>query len=279
MTRSYSVRKICKALEITSSGYYAWLLGLSRKREARRNRLRVLIAAHFLESKMTYGPMRIHHDLKEENEPCSRNYVNRMMQEMGLKSIHKRKFKVTTDSNHDWETADNILDRNFQVKAINTVYTADITYIATLKGWLYLAVVDLSSRKVVGWALQDPMRTELILEALQMACSRRRPEKGVIHHSDQGSRYASFKYQSELLKMGMVSSMSRKGNYWDITPSESFFSTLKKELIYPQESFCSRAKAYWALFQYIEIFYNTKRKHSTLNYLSPANYELDLQKK
>lgn len=200
--------------------------------------------------------------------------------QMGLKSIHKRKFRVTTDSDHDFKTAENILNRNFQVKTINTVYAADITYIATLKGWLYLAVViDLGSRKVVGWALQEHMRTELILEALQMAYSRRSPKKGVIHHSDQGSQYASFKYQSELLKMGMVPSMSRKGNCWDNAPSESFFATLKKELIHPQKTFESRVKAYWAIFQYIEIFYNTKRKHSTLNYLSPGNYELELQRK
>ena len=174
MTISYSVRKVCKALEITSSGYYAWFWGLSKKSGSRRNCLPVLISSRFRESKNTYGPLRIYHDLKEENEHYSRNYISQMMQQMGLKSIHRRKFRVTTDSDHDFKTAENILDRNFQVKTINTVYAADITYIATLKGWLYLAIViDLGSRKVVGWALKEHMRTELILEALQMACSRR----------------------------------------------------------------------------------------------------------
>jgi len=261
-------------MDLTANSYYLFLAGKNRKREARRNRLSVLISSRFRESNKTYGPVRIHKDLKAESVRCSRGYIALMMAELGLRSVHKRAFRITTDSDHKLPVADNILNRCFRPDALNEVYASDITYIPTHEGWLYLAVVmDLCSRRVIGWQIKDHMRTKLVSAALDMAIGARRPGKGVIHHSDRGSQYASGSYQNMLQEQGIICSMSRKGNCWDNAPVESFFATLKKELVYPRKQFITKDQAKEALFEYIEVWYNNKRRHSTLDYVSPAEYE------
>lgn len=267
-------------MDLSANSYSLWTRDKNGKREARKNRLTVFITACFRESGDTYGPLRIHKELKAQLVPCSRAYATRMMRELKLRSVHKRAFRATTDSKHNLPVSPNVLDRNFCPQALNTVYASDITYIPTNKGWLYLAVVlDLCSRKVVGWSMQKHMRTELVSAALRMAIDRRKPAKGVLHHSDQGSQYASKNYQQQLYTAGMISSMSRKGNCWDNAPVESFFASLKKELIYPYKQFITRSLAEQAIFRYIEVWYNRKRRHSTLNYLSPESFEARLSEK
>jgi transposase InsO family protein len=195
------------------------------------------------------------------------------MREQGLKARQKRKFKNTTDSNHDLPIKRNILNRQFKVSQPNKVWVSDITYIYTKEGWLYLAIIiDLYGRKVVGWSMNERITKELVLEALEMAINRRKPARGLIFHSDRGSQYASHEFQRMLWEHGFISSMSRKGNCWDNAVSESFFSTLKTELIY-QNQYESRGEAKRDIFQYIEIFYNRFRLHSALGYKSPEEYE------
>lgn len=191
---------------------------------------------------------------------------------------HKRKFRVTTDSDHDLPVAKNLLDRDFTAARPNEKWTADITYIRTREGWLYLAVViDLYSRKIIGWAMRADMKADLPLEALKMAIRARKPKAGVIHHSDRGVQYASLLYQDALLDAKMICSMSRKGNCWDNAVTESFFSTLKRELIYPIGIFVSREEARNRIFRYIETWYNRSRRHSVLGYLAPEEFEFENQ--
>ena len=196
------------------------------------------------------------------------------MKKAGVSVRRRKKFKRTTDSNHKLPIASNLLDRQFEVEQPNAVWCADITYLWTIQGWLYLAVViDLYSRKIVGWALNNSLRTPLVKDALTMAYWRRKPGKGLVHHSDRGSQYAGSEYQELLEQYGMTCSMSRKGDCWDNAVMESFYSTLKTELIY-HENFRTRDEARKAVFEYIEMFYNRIRRHSTLGYLSPADFEL-----
>ena len=195
------------------------------------------------------------------------------MQVLGLKAIQKRKFKKTTDSNHNLPLKENLLNRNFDVATPNKVWVSDITYIPTAEGWLYLAIViDLYSRKAVGWSINKRMTKQLVIDAFNMSIKNRKTEKGLIFHSDRGSQYASHDFQRKLWNNGMKSSMSRKGDCWDNAVAESFFSTLKTELIY-QNNYNTRQKARQDIFQYIAVYYNRKRMHSTLDYKSPENYE------
>jgi transposase InsO family protein len=215
----------------------------------------------------------IHKQLSKEGIKCSKKQVERLMVEQGLKARQKRKFKNTTDSNHDLPIKKNILNRQFKVSQPNKAWVSDITYIYTKEGWLYLAVIiDLYGRKVVGWSMDERITKELVLEALEMAINRREPARSLIFHSDRGSQYASHEFQRTLWEHGFISSMSRKGNCWDNAVSESFFSTLKTELIY-QNQYESRGEAKRDIFQYIEIFYNRFRLHSALGYKSPEEYE------
>ena len=195
------------------------------------------------------------------------------MQVLGLKAIQKRKFKKTTDSNHNLPLKENLLNRNFDVATPNKVWVSDITYIPTAEGWLYLAIViDLYSRKAVGWSINKRMTKQLVIDAFNMSIENRKAEKGLIFHSDRGSQYASHDFQRKLWNNNMKSSMSRKGDCWDNAVAESFFSTLKTELIY-QNNYNTRQKARQDIFQYIAVYYNRKRMHSTLDYKSPENYE------
>ncbi len=200
----------------------------------------------------------------------------RIMQQEHIWAVHKRKFRVTTDSEHGLPVAENLLARDFTATRPNEKWVSDITYIRTKDGWLYLAVIiDLFSRKVVGWSMKSDMKTHLLLEALAMAVRARKPDAGLIHHSDRGVQYASCLFQEALQKAGMVCSMSRKGNCWDNAVAESFFSTLKRELIYPQGIFASKEEARSQIFRFIETWYNRVRKHSALQYLSPLEYEFE----
>ena len=225
------------------------------------------------ESRGTYGSPRVLDDLKEGGFEVGRRRVARLMAEEGITGTPPKPFKRTTDSKHDHDIADNILDREFSVDAPDTAWATDITYVHTWEGWMYLAVVvDLFSRRIVGWAMATHMRTELVLGALEMALGRRAPALGMLHHSDRGSQYASHDYRDALRKNNIVCSMSRKGDCWDNAVVESFFATLKKELIHRRPWGTVRAVRE-AIVEYIEVFYNRKRKHSTLGYLSPAAFE------
>jgi transposase InsO family protein len=226
------------------------------------------------ESRQNYGSPRIFRELQARGQSCNVKTVARIMRENDIVAKRRRKFRSTTDSNHNLPVAENLLDRQFTVAAPNVAWVSDITYIPTREGWLYLGTVqDLYSRRIVGWSLQERMTRQLVIDALQMAVDRRRPSAGLLHHSDRGSQYASDDYQAMLARHGMTCSMSRRGNCWDNAVMESFYSTLKTELIYHCD-FQSRDDARRAIVEYIEMFYNAIRRHSSLGYLSPAAYEL-----
>jgi transposase InsO family protein len=266
----FPVRLMCRVLEASPSGFYDWLRRPESPRAAEDRALIEKIQAVHSESRQTYGSPRVHASLKGYR--IGRKRVARLMRENDIRPRTKRKFKVTTDSRHDHPVAPNLLDRQFTVEAPNTVWLADLSYIWTREGWLYLAVVlDLFSRQVVGWAMDEQMPQELTLAALDMALKRRRPLPGLMHHS--GSQYAAGAYQKQLAEHGIVCSMSRKGNCWDNAPMESFFHTLKTELVHHRD-YHSRDEARRDIFEFIEVFYNRQRSHSSLGYLSPAQFEV-----
>jgi len=270
----WPVRVQCKALGVSPSGYYAWLKRQPSKRAvANQNLLSDIRRIHW-NSHKRYGSPRVHAALRTEGQRVSRRRVEKLMRLNDLQAISKRRVRITTtDSRHNLPVAPNILDRNFGALAPNQKWLADITYIFTAQGWLYLAaVLDIYSRKIVGWAMRDHMRTELPLAALTMAIQRQRPQPGLIHHSDRGSQYASHDYQRALAAVEITPSMSRKGNCWDNAPMESFFHTLKTELVH-HKNYATKEDAKRDLFQYIEGFYNRQRIHSALGYLTPEQME------
>lgn len=264
---------MCDDLGVTPGGYYAWKKRKPSRRKQEDDVLKQAIKTSYQRSRGTYGSPRVLDDLKEDGFKVGRRRVARLMREEGLTGSPPRPYKRTTDSKHNDKVADNVLDRRFAVDAPNKVWATDITYVRTWQGWMYLAVViDLFSRRVVGWATATHMRTELVLDALGTALGRRMPDAGLLHHSDRGSQYASGSYRDVLRDNGIVCSMSRKGNCWDNAVVESFFGTLKKELIH-RRPWATVRSAHAAIADYIEFFYNSRRKHSTLGYLSPAAYE------
>lgn len=273
----YPLSVMCQALNVTRAGYYAW-----RKRqqappgpgEARREELIGRIRGAHEQSRGTYGSPRVYHELKAQGVAVSENTVAKLMREEGIRSKVKRRFKVrTTDSVHEHPVAPNLLDRDFAAAAPDRKWATDITYVATDQGWLYLAVVlDLCSRKVVGWAMADHLRTELCADALDMALKRRRPGPGLVHHSDRGVQYACGQYRDLLRSQGIECSMSRTGDCYDNAVVESFFKTLKAELVY-HEHYATREQARRSVFEYVEVFYNRKRLHSSLGYVSPEQFE------
>lgn len=277
--REFQVRLMCRVLEVAPSGYYA-----SLKRPPSWHALidEILMARVRIihdESNNTYGAPRVHRELQAEGLPTSTKRVARLMREDGrVARPRKRRRVFTTDSNHNDPIAPNLLARQFDVNGVglNRIWVADITYLPTREGPLYLAtVLDLGSRRCVGWAMRDTMEVELALSALRMARAARRPASGLIHHSDRGSQYASDEYRTELAAHGMIVSMSGKGDCYDNAVAESFFSTLEFELLM-QSDWQTRDDARRAIFRYIETWYNPKRRHSTLGYLSPAAYEEQL---
>jgi putative transposase len=248
----FPVRLMCRVLDASPSGFYDWLRRPESPRAAEDRALVAKIQAVHSESRQTYGSPRVHASLKAEGYRIGRNRVARLMRENDIRAKTKRKFRVTTDSRHDLPVAPNW----------------------TREGWLYLAVVlDLFSRQVVGWAMDEQMPQELTLAALDMALKRRRPLPGLMHHSDRGSQYAAGAYQKRLAEHGIVCSMSRKGNCWDNAPMESFFHTLKTELVHHRD-YQTRDEARHDIFEFVEVFYNRQRSHSTLGYLSPAQFEV-----
>lgn len=269
----YPIGVMCRVLSVSRSGYYAWLKRPKSVRQQQNEELLGQIRIEHKAHKSRYGSPRIHQELRQKGHSCSENRVARLMRKDGLKAKTKRRYKATTNSKHDFPVAPNLLQRDFSPEVPNQVWTGDITYIWTTEGWLYLAVVlDLFSRSVVGWSMNKLMTRQLVMDALTMAIQRRQPSKGLIFHSDRGSQYASSDYQDLLAAHAMRCSMSRKGDCWDNAPTESFFGSLKQELVF-HERYHSRFQARQNIFEYIECYYNRRRLHSTLGYLSPANYE------
>lgn len=270
----WPVRLLCATLEVSPAGYYAWRQRPRSAREQRRDALLVEVRTIHAEVKARYGSPRIHAELVARGHDCCVNTVAKIMREADIAAKTARKFRcTTTDSDHDLPVAENLLDRQFDPASPDESWVADITYIPTRAGWLYLAVVeDLYSRRVVGWSMADHLESRLVVNALALAVERRLPGEGLLAHSDRGSQYASDHYQRLLARHGITCSMSRRADCWDNAPMESFFASLKKELVHDAD-FVTRAEARAAIVEYIEVFYNTKRRHSSLGYVSPAEYE------
>lgn len=271
----WPVQVLCEALDVSRSGYYAWCRA---EESARRQREQELVAEmraiHAEKHKQNYGSPRMHQELKARGRKVCENTVARLMKVHGLRAATAKKFRHTTDSNHPYPVAKNVLNQEFEQTRANEVWVSDITYVPTREGWLYVVcVLDLYSRKVVGWSMSHRMTRELVLGALEMALQRRCPEAGLIHHSDRGSQYASGEFQRVLSEHGIVCSMSRKGNCYDNAVMESFFATLKKELVH-QADYATREQARQSIFEYIEVFYNRVRRHSSLEGTSPETFEL-----
>lgn len=272
----YPLTLMCRALGVSRSGFYAWQTREPSKRARQDQRLRIHVRAAFRKSKRTYGSPRLHQQLRREGLFCGRKRVERLMREEGLIARPRRRFRRTTDSNHLHPIAPNLLARNFEVGQVDgpdRVWVSDLTYVPTRQGWLYLAtVLDLGTRRVVGWNMSDTLAVELATGALEMGLAQRRTAPGLIHHSDRGVQYAAHAYREILERHGAIASMSRKGNCWDNAVAEAFFSTLEFELIEGAD-WQTRAEARRAIFRYIEGWYNRERLHSSLGYLSPVEYE------
>ncbi|MGJ0483544.1 MAG: IS3 family transposase [Methylomicrobium sp.] len=270
----FAVETMCRFMRVSRSAYYAWLQRPVTAGEQEDDELTKLIKIAFAKSRATYGTRRLKATLLGRDRMVSRRRIGHLMRKAGLACKTKRKFKATMNSKHDQPIAPNYLDRQFNVDRPNQVYAGDITYIPTQEGWLYLAgVIDLYSRQVVGWSMAEHMRTRLVNDALLMAIWKRKPTKGLLWHTDRGSQYASESHRALLVRHGIRQSMSRKGNCWDNSVSESFFHTLKTELVH-QQTYQTRAEARQAIFKYIEVFYNRERLHSANGYRSPVDYEL-----
>jgi putative transposase len=270
----HSVNNACRLLEVSRAAYYQRRGGDSSARQVTDGELVEKITAIHAESKGTYGSPRVHAELGHRGLGCGRRRVRRLMRQAGLEGRAKKRWRKTTIADPAAEAARDLIQRHFgPCEELDRRYVGDITYIATWEGWAYLAtVIDLASRRVVGWALADHMRTELVEDALSMAFATRRPEEGVIFHSDRGCQYTSRDFAGLARDHGVVLSVGRKGECWDNAVAESFFATIKRELI-DTRSWPTRAGLQRAVFEYIEGWYNTRRLHSTLGYLSPAAYE------
>ena len=269
----FAVEKMCRAFQISKSGYYAWRVRPKSKRNLENEQLDSHIKTIYRKNRGNYGSPRITEALNNQNIACSENRVARRMHINGIKAKTKKRFKVTTNSKHNHPIVENLLKQNFKAQRPNQVWTSDITYIWTHEGWLYLSVIlDLFSRQIVGWAMSHRLGQELVLNAFQQAVWRRRPESGVIFHSDQGVQYACRAFGDALQQHKFIQSMSGKGNCYDNAVVESFFHTLKTELIY-FESYNTREEAKNSVFEYIEIYYNRDRIHSSLQYCSPVQFE------
>lgn len=276
----YDVRLMSEVLEVSPSGYYAWRKRPPSERAIADERLLLNIRIAHAKSDGDYGAPRVQRELKDDGLHVGTKRVARLMRQAGLKGrAPRRRRPRTTDAAHDHPIAPNLLDRQFDVNgvALNQVWVSDITYVPTQEGWLYLAaVLDLASRRCVGWAMRDTLDAELAISALEMAIMTRRPGPGLIHHSDRGSQYACADYRAVLDRHGLRASMSRKGNCWDNAVAESFFATVELELIM-KHRWATRNDARRAIFRFIEGWYNRERRHSTLDYVSPAQYEEQLR--
>ena len=271
--RRYPIRLMCRALAVSPAGYYAWRDRPESQRAAANRTVLATIRVLHQNSRQTYGSPSIWDALRKQGQHIGEHRVARLMRHAGIRAKTVKKWRATTQSQHSLPVAANTLDRAFTVSAPNRVWAGDITYVWTLEGWLYLAVLlDLYSRRVVGWAMGQRITVELTEQALTMAIANRAPTAGLVHHSDRGSQYAATSYQRRLNGYGLIPSMSRKGNCWDNACVESFFGTLKRELVYHRR-YATRDDAKQDIFEYIEVFYNRQRRHSTLGYHSPAEFE------
>ena len=270
----FTVRDCCRVLRVSRAGYYRWIKHPIGKRQRRRQELTMKVRTVHEASRRIYGAPKIHARLLTQGVKLNRKTVARIMRESSIRSKVTRKFKPrTTDSTHAHPTAPNVLDRKFTAPRPDAAWLCDITYIPTGEGWLYLAgVMDLCSRRIVDWSMAGHMRVELVHDALEMATAQRTPSPGLIHHSDRGVQYCCGEYRSQLEAWGMVSSMSRPGDCYDNAPTESFWATLKKELM-SDRTFATRQEAREAIFEYIEVFYNRQRIHGSIGYVSPEQFE------
>ena len=276
-SHAYGVKRLCSVMSVSRSAYYAWAAANESQKATRDKELKAVITTLFTQNRAVYGTRRLKKVMEKQGETVSRRRIGRLMQEAQLRCKTKRRFKATTDSKHTLPIAPNQLDRQFNVDTPDQAYVGDITYIPTAEGWLYLAVViDLYSRQVVGWSMADNMRTPLVNDALIMAIWKRKPKKGLLWHTDRGSQYASVEHRKLLKRYGIKQSMSRKGNCWDNAVSESFFHTLKTECV-NHEHYATREEARKSIFDYIEVFYNRQRLHSSNGYLSPVEFEKQLK--
>ena len=274
LAADYTVSDCCRVLEVSQSGYYRYVKHPESKREQRREKMTEVIRHEYNENRRIYGSHKVFIELKKRGVAICENTIAKLMSHAGIRSIRVGKFKVkTTDSNHDLAVADNILDRQFEVDKPNTVWVGDITYIHTLEGTLYLAgVMDLFSRRVVGYSMAEHMRAELVCDAMKMALTQRSFPEGLLFHSDRGSQYASNEFAALLNVNAAVASMSNVGECYDNAVIESFWSNLKKELVF-HHKFKTLQEAREAIFEYIEVFYNRKRIHTTLGDKSPEEFE------
>lgn len=271
--RRYPIRLMCRTLAVSPAGFYAWRVRPESARAAANRALLTELRQLHQDSRQTYGSPRMWQALVRQGRQVGQHRVARLMRHAGLRAKTVKKWRATTQSAHSFPVVSNQLNRQFTVAAPNQVWAGDLTYIWTAEGWLYLAVLlDLYSRAVIGWAMGARLTGELTQQALQMAFDRRRPKPGLLHHSDQGSQYAATAYQQQLTAAGITGSMSRRGNCWDNACVESFFGTLKRELIHHRQ-YRTRAEAIQEIFEYLEVFYNRRRRHSTLGYQSPAEFE------
>jgi transposase InsO family protein len=269
----WPVVRMCAVMDVSPSGYHSWRKRPPSQREQANHQLVAAIRQVHQDSMQTYGSPRVHAELNARGYSCSLNRVARLMRQHDIRAKQRRRYKVTTQSGHHYPVAPNRLARQFEARHPNEKWAADITYIWTDEGWLYLAVVlDLFSRMVVGWAMDASLESDLVEQALRMALARRRLNGSLLHHSDQGSQYASFSFQALLADHSILASMSARGSYYDNAPMESFFATLKCELV-NRRRYRRRAEARLDIFWYIEAFYNRQRRHSSLDYLSPLAYE------
>ncbi len=271
---THGVQRMCRVIGASRSGYYGWKMQPQSKRQKENEEILMEIKESHKNSHRVYGSPRITEDLQAKGTKCSKNRVARLMKVHGIIAKAKKKFKATTNSKHNLPVTENLLNQDFVAEKPNTVWVSDITYIWTLEGWLYLAVIlDLYSRQVVGWAMSDRLTANFVIKALHQAIGRRNPVRGCILHSDRGIQYASTDFRDVLNSYGFIRSMSRKGNCYDNAVAESFFHTLKTEHVYDYR-YETRAEAIQSIFEYIEIFYNRQRRHSAIGYRSPVSYEL-----
>lgn len=276
--KQYPLRLVCEVLKVSPSGYRKWLRKKLSHRVIENQRLLEIIKYHYTKSKRTYGLPRIFAAVRSQGLMVNKKRIARLMRVNNIKAKTKRRFRVTTVQNSKAFASANILNQNFTASSENKIWTGDITYLWTKQGWLYLAVVmDIYSRKIVGWSIDNSLSTELVIRALTMAIVHRNPERGLVFHSDRGSQYSSSSFRSMLKNYGMVQSMSGKGNCYDNAVTESFFHTLKTELTY-WNKYQTTDEAKRSIFEYIELFYNRQRLHSSLNYLSPVEFELKNRK-
>jgi putative transposase len=275
----FRVKKMCRVFDVSRSRYYAWRRRSQGLRQQENERLLEKIKEAHQMSRRTYGSPRITVELNANGTPCGKNRIARIMRLHGIFAKTKRRFRVTTHSNHNLPVADNLLNRRFEASKQNHVWLSDITYIRTQEGWLYLsAVLDLFNRQVIGWSMNDRLTQELAIQALDQALGQRKPEAGAIFHSDRGSQYAGHDFRGILKRHQFSQSMSATGNCYDNAVMESFFHTLKTEVVY-FERYRTRAEARQSIFEYIEVFYNRIRRHSSLGYLSPLEFNVRMSNK